>query len=68
MNYVLYKVLANKIGPYGSFGSSLKMLIYLVFDLTTTGFEVVVGAGGGIDIMGALIPGITTGGNIIVFP
>jgi hypothetical protein len=43
------------------------MFIYFVFDFTTTGLEVVVGAGGGIDIIGAFIPGIT-GGNIIVFP
>jgi hypothetical protein len=64
---VLYKVLANKTGPYGSLGRSLNMFISLVFDLTTTGLEAVVGAGGGIDIIGAFIPGMT-GGNMIVFP
>jgi hypothetical protein len=67
INSVLYKVLANKTGPYGSLGRSLNMFISLVFDLTTTGLEAVVGAGGGIDIIGAFIPGMT-GGNMIVFP
>lgn len=64
---MLYKVLANNTGPKGSFGKSLKILIYFVFDLTITGFADVVGAGGGIDIIGVLIPGIT-GGSIMVFP
>ncbi len=48
-------------------GSNLKIFIYFVFDFTITGLDVVVGAGGGIDIIGALIPAIT-GGNIMVFP
>jgi len=60
--------LANKTGPYGNLGSNLNTFIYFVFGFIITGFVVAIGAGGGIDIIGALIPGITGWNIMLAFP
>lgn len=57
MNSVEYKVLASNTGPYGNFGSILKMLISLVFGLATAGVVIAIGGGGVGCIIGTLNPG-----------